>query len=103
MGKRGTARKAIACSAYFFLPIPPPLRPTFPSFALAPPLKAAISTLPNLPLSQNQRWRLQQTNINNLSHSQNTRGLHCRLEKRRLVNDHVTITIINKVIRDTSE
>ena len=40
----------------FFSPPPPP----FPSFALAPIVRVAISTLPNLPLSENQRWRLQQ-------------------------------------------
>ena len=40
----------------FFLPSPSP----FPSFALAPTVRVTISTLPNLPLSWNQRWRLQQ-------------------------------------------
>ena len=42
--------------AYFFSPPPP----RFPSFALAPTVRVTISTLPNLPLSLNQRWRLQQ-------------------------------------------
>ena len=41
---------------YFFLPSPSP----FPSFALAPTARVAISTLPSLLLSYNQRWRLQQ-------------------------------------------
>ena len=38
---------------------PPPF-PSFPSFALAPTVRVTISTLPNLPLSENERWRLQQ-------------------------------------------
>ena len=43
-------------SIFFFSPPPPP----FPSFALAPTVRVTITTLPNLPLSYNQRWRLQQ-------------------------------------------
>ena len=33
---------------------------SFPPFALAPALRVTISTLPNLPLTKNQRWGLQQ-------------------------------------------
>ena len=50
-GKERNGEKSDSLQCVFFSPHPPPLRPTFPSFDLAPPLKAAISTLPNLPLS----------------------------------------------------
>ena len=50
----GAGREII--TVFLFSPPPPP----FPSFALAPTVRVTISTLPNLPLSENQRWRLQQ-------------------------------------------
>ena len=36
-----------------------PPHPSFSSFALAPTLRVAISTLPNIPLSEYQRQQLQ--------------------------------------------
>ena len=36
-----------------------PPHPSFSSFALAPTLRVAISTLPNVPLSEYQRQQLQ--------------------------------------------
>ena len=48
--RRGERRE----SGVFFSPL------HLPPFALAPTLRVTISILPNLPLSSNQRWRLQQ-------------------------------------------
>ena len=63
--------------AYFFLPSPPP----FPSFALAPTLRVAISTLPNF-LSKDGGYN--NTNINKLSPFQNTPAI-CRLRNFMLI------------------
>ena len=51
--------------------------PPFVSFALAPNLRVAFSTLSNLPLSQNRKRRLQRN-----EHKQTAFQLrmHCRLE-----------------------
>ena len=56
---------------------PPPSPSSF--FALTPTVRVTISTLPNLPLSQNQRWRLHRSDpINKLSPTQNTPALQAR-------------------------
>ena len=58
-GGRGWGEGRENACLFFFSPPPPP----FPSFSLAPTplyLKAAISTLPNVPLSLNRRWQLKQ-------------------------------------------
>ena len=62
---------------FFFLPSPPP----FPSFALAPTLRVAISTLPNF-LSKDGGYN--NTKINKLSPFQNTPAI-CRLRNFMLI------------------
>ena len=52
---------------------PPP--PPFPFLALEPTLRITFSTLPNLPLSKNQRRGYNNANMNKLSPTQNTPAL----------------------------
>ena len=100
MGKRGTARKAIACSAYFFLPIPPP--PPSSHLSFFRPSTSPKGCYFYSPQSSSVIKSKMAATTNEHKLPKYSR-LHCWLEKRRLVNYHVTITIINKVIRDTSE
>ena len=76
---------------FFFSPHPHP----FPSFVLAPTVRVTISTLPNLPLSENKRWRYNNiTNTNKVSHTQNTPALQAKL-----TFDPPTETIPNEIKR----
>lgn len=53
----GDGRETRKCGIFFSPP-----HPSFPSFALAPTRRVAISTLPNVPLSENQSYN--NTNVN---------------------------------------